>query len=105
MKWYFLKTCHAARGTPPSSCFLQPMKSYEMDAHAQKALLAVIRSGAVHDATLAIEAAASAPAGFRGPPPPPAESDAHRVLTRQRQVAMGKNTLGYEVYRLRLPLI
>jgi hypothetical protein len=67
-------------------------------------ILAALRSGAVLDAAAAIEAASSQPSGVRGPPPAPAEPDAHRVMKRQVQVAMGKNTLGYEVYRLRLPL-
>jgi hypothetical protein len=67
------------------------------------ALLAALHSGSVRDATTAVEAASFQPAGPGARRLEP-EPDAHRVQVRQRQVAMGKNTLGYEVYRLRVPL-
>ena len=40
---------------------------------------------------------------FAGVPAKPVETDAHRLMQRQKQIDYGKNTLGYERYTDMVP--
>ena len=71
-----------------------------MDTSKSASIIELLRSGAILRASLDAELGLVGPSAFA---PAEVDPDGHRVEKRAKQVEHGRNTLGYELYRLAVP--
>lgn len=74
-----------------------------MDAQDARSILSRIRSGAVREAAISSELSAVLPRGIPRTNLLPTDVDGHRVAQRAKQIDMGKNTIGYDAFRVSVP--
>ena len=78
-------------------------RNRQMDAQDARSILSRIRSGAVREAAISSELSAVLPRGIPRTNLLPTDVDGHRVAQRAKQIDMGKNTIGYDAFRVSVP--